>query len=134
MKKGIGGEGSASISVPVGEKISVRPHSKVALKFSRVSKAGTVSASPVLTYPPHPQGKFLGEVFEVKTTAVFSGVVTVGLSFDGKGMTEEQKKKLRVYRHDLKKDSVWQDVTSSIDTANNVAYGETDHFSIFGVH
>src|SRR5271157_2268256 len=109
MKKGIGGEGSASVNVPTGEKISVRPHSKVVLKFSRVSKAGTVSASPTSTYPPHPQGVFLWGVFEVKTTAVFSGVVTVGLLFDGKGMTEEQKKKLKVYRHDLKKDSVWED-------------------------
>jgi len=134
MKKGLGGEGSASVHIPAGEKISVRPHSKVVLKFNRVSQSGTASASPVSTYPPHPQGKFLGEVFEINTTAVFSGVVTVGLSFDGKGITEEQKKKLRVYRHDyLKKGSVWEDVTSSIDTANNVAYGETDHFSIFGV-
>ncbi len=134
MKKGIGGGGSASVNVPAGEKISVRPHLKVALKFNSVSKAGTVSASVVSTYPPHPQGKFLGEVFEIKTTAVFSGVVTVGLSFDGTGMTEVQKKKLRVHRHDLKKGSVWEDVTSIIDTANNVAYGETDHFSFFGVH
>ena len=134
MKKGIGGEGTASVNVPAGEKISARPHSKVILRFNRVSKAGTVSASPVLTYPPHPQGVFLWGVFEVKTTAVFSEVVTVGLSFDSKGMTEEQKKKLRVYRHDLKKGSVWEDVTSSIDTANNIAYGETDHFSVFGVH
>jgi hypothetical protein len=49
-------------------------------------------------------------------------------------MTEKQKKKLRVYRNDLKKDSVWEDVTSSIDTKNNIAYGSTDHFSFFAVH
>ncbi len=133
MKKGVGGGGSASAHVPIGEIISARPHPKVELKFKRVSKPGTASASPVSTYPSHPQGKFLGEVFDIKTTAVFSGVVTVGLSFDGKGMTEAQKKKLKVYRNDLKKDSVWEDVTSSIDTKNDVAYGETDHFSIFGV-
>jgi hypothetical protein len=134
MKKGKGEEGSASVHVPAGDKINVRPHSKVALEFNRVGKAGTVSASPVLTYPPHPQGAFLGEVFEVKTTAVFSGVVTVGLSFDGKGKTEKKKNELRLYRNDLKKGSVWEDVTLSIDTANNVAYGVTDHFSVFGVH
>jgi hypothetical protein len=131
MKKGVGGEGPL-VHVPTGDKIGVRPHSKVVLQFNHVSHAGTVSALPVSTYPPHPQGKFL-EVFDIKNTAVFSGVVTVGLSFDGKGMTEEQKKKLRVYRHDLKKGSVWEDVTLSIDTANSVAYGETDHFSVFGV-
>jgi hypothetical protein len=131
MKKGAG---SSSVHVPAGKKIKVRPHSKVALEFNQVSKEGTASASPVATYPPLPQGKFLGEVFDIKTTAVFSGAVTVGLSFDGAGMTDETKKKLRVYRNDLKKGSVWEDVTSSIDTANNVAFGETDQFSVFGVH
>ena len=133
MKKGVGGEGSTSAHVPIGDQISARPHPKVGLKFNRVNKAGTASASPVLTYPPHPQGKLLGEVFDIKTTAIFSGVVTVELSFDGTGMTDAQKMKLRVYRHDLKKDSVWEDVTLSIDTKNNVACGVTDHFSVFGV-
>jgi hypothetical protein len=133
MKKGVGGGGPASVNIPMGEKISARPHPKIGLKFSRVSKAGIASATPVSTYPPHPKGKFLGEVFDIKTTAVFSGVATVALSFDGKGMTEEQKNKLKVYRHDLKKDSVWEELKSTIDTKNDVAYGETDHFSIFGV-
>jgi len=99
-----------------------------------VSKEGTASATLMLSYPPHPQGAFLGPVFEIKTTALFSGVVTVAISFDGKGLTEDQKKKLRVYRHDLKPESKWEDVTSSIDIKNDIAYGETDHFSGFGVH
>ena len=51
-----------------------------------------------------------------------------------KNLNEDQKKKLRVYRNDLKKDSKWQDVTTLIDTVNNVAYGATDHFSGFGIH
>jgi len=73
-------------------------------------------------------------VFDIKTTAVFTGLVLVAIAFDGKDMTEEEKKKLRVYRNDFKKDSVWEDVTSSVDTKNNIAYGATDHFSGFGVH
>ncbi len=48
-------------------------------------------------------------------------------------MTEEQKKALRVYKHDLKKDSKWEDVTASIDTKKDIAHGEIDHFSVFGV-
>ena len=134
MKKDIGGVGSAEVDVPTGRKIKVRPHSKVALEFNSVGKAGKASATLVSTYPPHPKGAFKGEVFEVKTTAGFAGVVTVGLSFDGKGMKEAEKQNLRVYRNDLKKGSVWDDVTSDIDTVNNIAYGVTDHFSVFGVH
>jgi len=133
MKKGASGGGSASVDVLAGEEVKARPHSKVGLKFNRVVKAGKATALSVSVYPPHPEGKFLGEVFDITATAEFSGVVTVELSFDGEGLTEAQKKKLRVYRNDLKKYSVWEDVTFSIDTKNNIAYGVTDHFSVFGV-
>ena len=104
------------------------------LKFNKVNKAGAASATVTTSYPPFSKGEFLGSVFEIRTTAIFSGIVTVGISFDGTGLTVAQKKKLRVYRNDLKPDSVWEDVTSSIDATNNIAYGETDHFSVFGVH
>ena len=57
----------------------------------------------------------------------------VGFLFDGTNLKEEDKKKLRVYRNDPGKGGVWEDVTSSIDTKKNIAYGATDHFSIFGV-
>jgi hypothetical protein len=132
---GAGAGGFAPAQVSVGANILVHPHPAVGLTFSLVKAAGAATAIPLLSYPALPQGlKFLGTVFDIKTTAVFTGAVLVALAFDGKDMTEEQKKKLRVYRNDLKKDSVWEDVTSSIDTKKNVAYGSTDHFSGFGVH
>jgi hypothetical protein len=36
--------------------------------------------------------------------------------------------------HNLGKVSVWTNITAYIDIENHVIYGETDHFSIFGVH
>jgi hypothetical protein len=130
---GSGGGGSAN--VPVGANITVHPHPEVGLTFSQVKLAGAVTAAPLLSYPALPQGlKFIGTVFDIKTTAVFAGLVLVEIAFDGKTMNDGQKKKLRVYRNDFNKDSVWEDVTSSIDTKNNIAYGSTDHFSGFGVH
>jgi hypothetical protein len=133
MKKGASGEGSASVNVPSGARIKVRPHPKVGLEFNRVDIAGTAIASPVTEYPQHPDGPFIGDVFDIRVKAKFSGVVTVELPIDGKGMTEAQKQKLRVYRNDLMTNSVWVDITFSIDTKNNIAYGVTDHFSVFGV-
>lgn len=123
----------SKVDVPKGDNVEVRPHSKVGLRFKHVKEKGTASATPATTYPPHPQGKFLSEVFLITNTAAFSEVVTVAISFDGTGLTENQKKKLKVYRNDLKSKSVWDELTSSIDTKNNIAYGETDHFSVFGV-
>jgi hypothetical protein len=132
---GAGAGGGVPAHVPVGANIIVHPHPAIGLTFSQVQIAGAATATPLLSFPALPEGlKFLGTVFDIKTTAVFAGAVLVALAFDGKDMTEEQKKKLRVYRNDLKKDSVWEDVTSSIDTKNNIAYGSTDHFSGFGIH
>lgn len=129
-----GGGGVGSTNVAVGTDVTVYPHPEVRLTFNQVKMAGEATATPLLQYPALPEGiKFRGTVFDIKTTAVFTGLVIVGLVFAGKNMSEEDKEKLRVYRHDLKKDSVWEDVTSSIDTKNNVAYGATDHFSVFGV-
>ena len=133
MKKDENEEKPGRVDVPTGANVEVRPHPKVGLKFKHVSKKGKASAKPTKTYPPHPQGKFLSEVFDITTDTVFSETVTVAISFDGTGLTDDQKKKLRVYRNDLKPKSVWEDVTSSIDTKKNIAYGSTDHFSIFGV-
>lgn len=132
---GGGAGGGVPAHVPVGANVVVYPHPEVGLTFSQVKIAGAATATPLLSYPALPEGlKFVGTVFDIKTTAVFTGVVLVALAFDGKDMTEEQKKKLRVSRNELKKDSVWEDVTSSIDAKNNIAYGSTDHFSVFGVH
>jgi hypothetical protein len=133
IKKGENSGNPGRVDVPVGDNVDIHPHLKVGLRFKHVRGRGTASATPTTTYPPHPQGKFLSEVFEITTTAAFSEVVTVAISFDGTGLTENQKKNLKVYRHDLKPKSVWDELKSSIDTKNNIAYGETDHFSVFGV-
>jgi hypothetical protein len=127
-----GGGGSANVAT--GTNIAVQPHPNVHMQFSHVNTAGVASANPISIYPKPPGGiPFLGMVFDIKTTAVFTGLVMVGVLFDGKGMSEKEKKKLRVYRNDPDKEGKWEDVTSSIDTKNNIAYGATDHFSIFGV-
>lgn len=129
-----GGVGSGSVNVPVGAQVTVHPHPHVSLTFSQITQTGAATATSLSSYPVLPNGlKFLGPVFDIRTTAVFAGLVIVGIAFDDRDMREEDKKKLRVYRNDLKEGSVWEDVTSSIDTKNNIAYGATDHFSLFGV-
>jgi hypothetical protein len=133
--KGAQPPGGGSANVPTGANVTVQPHPNVRLTFSQVNQAGAATATPLKSYPQLPNGmSFRGAVFEITTTAVFAGLVIVGLLFDGKDMSEEEKKKLRVYRNDLKKDSAWEDVTLSVDTKNNIAYGSTDHFSGFGIH
>jgi hypothetical protein len=127
---GVGG----AIVVPVGVTVAVQPDPKVLLSFSKVTKTGTATAKPVSMYPPLPKGgSFLGSAWDIETAAAFAGMVVVGICFDGSGMTMEQKKKLKVYRIDLGQKARWKDVTARVDSEKNIAYGTTDHFSIFGV-
>jgi hypothetical protein len=126
--------GGGSTGVPAGTNITVNPHPKVQLTFGQVTQAGGATATPLSSFPKPPRGiPFLGTVFDINTTAVFTGFVLVGFLFDGTNLKEKDKKKLRVYRNDPEKGGGWEDVTSSIDTKKNIAYGATDHFSIFGV-
>ena len=126
---------SVSGAVVVGTNITVRPNSNVLLTFSQVKQAGQATANPLTIYPPLPKGaSFLGTVWDIKNTAAFTGMAVVGILFDGSNLNDEQKKKLKVCRIDLDKNSSWKDVTSSIDIENNIAYGKTDHFSGFGIH
>ena len=123
------------VSVPSGVNITVHPHPNVLLTFGQVTQAGGANATPLTSYPPLPQGgSFIaGTVFDIKTSAAFTGKVTVGIHFDGAGLTDAQKLALKVFRIDSAKGSVWEDVTLYIDPKNNIAYGAADHFSIFGV-
>jgi hypothetical protein len=124
-----------SAAVAVGSSVTVHPNSNVLLTFNKVQQAGAATAVPLSNYPPLPKGvPFMGAVWDIKTTAAFAGVVLVGILFDGSALTDEQKKKLRVYRIDLDQKSSWKDVTATIDIENNIAYGTTDHFSGFGIH
>ena len=123
------------VDVPIGDDVNVRPHPHVGLRFKHVHKKGSASANPTPNYPPHPTGKpFASEVFEITTDAGFSEVVTVGIFFNGKGLTVGQKEKLKVYVYDPKLGSSWKELPSSVDTKNDIAYGDTGPFSLFGVH
>jgi hypothetical protein len=124
-----------AVAVSVGASITVLPDPKVLLTFSQVTRAGAATATPLTSFPPLPKGAlFLGAVWDIKTTAAFTGMTVVGIYFGGLGLTDKQKKKLKVYRTDFGNKSTWKGLTSSIDTENNIAYGATDHFSGFGVH
>ncbi|MGA2385177.1 MAG: PQQ-binding-like beta-propeller repeat protein [Candidatus Bathyarchaeia archaeon] len=125
--------GKASISVPKGVNITVHPHPDVQLIFSEVTKAGAAKATPLTSYPslPHGESFIKGTVFDIKTSAAFTGKATVGIHFDGSGLNDAQKMALKVFR--IHSASVWEDITTHIDLKNNIAYGATDHFSIFGV-
>jgi hypothetical protein len=73
-----------------------------------------------------------GTVFNIKTSAAFIGNVTVGIHFDGSGLTDAQKLALKIFRIDSAKGSVWGRRSVLHQLKNNISGRAPRHFPIFG--
>jgi hypothetical protein len=105
--------------------------SSVALTFSEVATAGQTSVSASDQGPPPPSGFKLGDpavYYDVTTTAAFNGSVRLCL-----GWTEGQFQNEMAIRLFHYEGGAWVDVTSSVDTANNIACGTTTSLSPFAL-
>ena len=103
----------------------------VNLTFAQVSVAGQTSISASDEGPP-PPGQFkLGNpavYYDVSTTAVFIGGVT--LCF---GWSEGQFQNERAIRLKHFEGGAWADITTMVDTVNNVACGQANSLSPFAL-
>jgi hypothetical protein len=68
----------------------------------------------------------VGPFRDVVTTTSYAGTITVGLPYDPSGVPDEQK--LRLFHWN---GSQWQDVTTSVDTTNDIVYGQVESLSWF---
>jgi parallel beta-helix repeat protein len=122
-----------------GNNAAVFPSYDLGLIFQSVTTAGSTTANSTSAGPVnHPiNGSRVGEYLNIKTTASYSGKITVRIQFyDPKfsNLTRENlyKSSLRLMHWDNVTQK-WVDITTGIDVVSNVIYGQTDHFSIFGV-
>jgi hypothetical protein len=179
------------LTVTVGANVTVYPARGLGLTFANVNTSGVVIANETATVQAPPLNNTVGQYYDVRVTAGYSGNVTVSLVFDGSNMTQEQKNNLRMMQYtpipgdirpafgkvdmadigyiarrfgispesplwdpaaDINGDgkinmmdiglaarnfgrtASWADITSYVDTANNVIYGSTTHFSLIGIH
>ena len=125
------------MNTPPGDNVIVQPmdaatgQSPVTLDFSNVVEGGetTLTTEPVVTPPP--TGFKLGEpplYYVLDTTAVFSGPVMV--CFNYSGISFEDENSLRIYHYSS---GSWEDITTSLDTVNDVICGQTMSFSEFAI-
>ena len=103
------------------------------LTFDEVTEGGNTSVTVTDKGPPPPTGFKLAPIntyYEIVTTAEFTENIEICINYDDSGMSQkkEEKLKLKVYE-----DGDWVDITTSIDTTNNIICGVTDHLSFFGV-
>jgi hypothetical protein len=95
--------GSATLTVfmnvTTGTNVTVTPTNNLELTFANVTAAGitVVNATPTVNAPP--LSNTVGQYYNIKVTAGFSGNVTVGLAFDGSNLTQQQKSSLQMEQY-----------------------------------
>jgi hypothetical protein len=125
-------EGSG-VSVPLNGGTSTL--AGIDLTFSEVSSGGSTSVITTITGPPPPTGfKIVGLselplYFDINTDASYSGELTVCIRYD-ESQVAGPESNLKLMHH---LDEGFVDITTSVDTANDIICGTTTHLSIFVV-
>ncbi|KKP92933.1 MAG: hypothetical protein UR98_C0015G0001 [Parcubacteria group bacterium GW2011_GWA1_36_12] len=121
----------ATISVPgtltpTGNDVAVDLPNSVSVIFNSVTTAGVTTLTTTPTAPPAGTGQFQlsgGLYFDFNSSAEFSCPCTVTLPYD-----PIETPNPRIYHME---DSVWLDVTTSVNTLNNTVTGVVSSFSFF---
>lgn len=130
-----------SPNTPAGSGVSVALNggtealAGIDVTFSSVASDGTTSVVTTTAGPPPPTGfKIVGlaEIplyFDINTDASYSGDLTVCVRYDETQVAGPEANLKLMQRID----SGFVNVTTSVDTANNIICGTTSHLSIFVV-
>lgn len=122
---------------PTGSNVTVRPVDEngqgtpVALTFDNVVQPGDTTLTTTSAGPPVPTAFRLGnppKYYDIITTAVFSGLVTVCISYGGATFANESALRLLHFG-----DNGWEDVTTSLDTGADIICGRVSSLSPFAV-
>ncbi len=107
---------------------SIASNQAAVLTFNQVLSGGYTAVN-VSGSGTTPQG-FIpkGDYHDIKTSAVYSGMVDVCLSYDDTGMNSSQEQDIALFHWDT---GAWADITQSLDTQNNQVCGQTAGFSEF---
>ena len=117
------------INTPVGSNVTVSLESGT-VTFPTVNESGTTTMTTSTENPvePTPSDFYViqGYFYDITTTANYSGLITVGIRYDEAQVDNEES--LRLFRWN---GSEWEDVTTSVDTVENILYGQVDSLSPF---
>lgn len=122
---------TGGVPTPTGTNVAVQPAGFATLTFDDVNTAGTTTLTTSTGGPTPPGGFLLGDpptYYDLSTTALFSGLVTVCLDYSGTSFVDEATLRLLHY---VLSTGQWEDVTTSLDTVSDVICGRTSSFSPF---
>jgi hypothetical protein len=115
--------------VPPGTNVESEPAPGIDMTFDTVTTGGNVTATQNTN--PSPPANFMipsGSSYEITFTGTFTGPVTICITYDEGEVGNENNLKL-MHRGP----QGWEDITTSLDTLNNIICGETTSFSEFAV-
>jgi len=131
---------TCSPNTPAGSGVSVPLNGGTGLlggidfTFSEVASGGSTSVITTTTGPPPPTGfKIVGLselplYFDINTDASYSGELTVCIRYDESQVAGPESNLKLMQRVDG-----FDDITTSVDTANDIICGTTTHLSVFVV-
>lgn len=182
---------TGGVNVTVGVNVKVSPTNDLELTFANVTAAGYATANKTSTVQAPLLANVVGQYYDIRVTASYTGNVTVSLTYNDSNMTQQQESNLQMMHYtpmpgdisppfgsvdmrdiggaarafgtkpndtrwdknadingdgkvDMKdiglvaknfgKIAQWINITTRVDTTNNVIYGETTHFSLIGIH
>jgi len=123
--------------VPGGSASVTTPDGTTTIAFESVAEAGatmvTVYAVPPSAAPAPPQGfTFAGNYYDVRTTAQVAGTITVTFTYNDSDIAPGEESALRLLHYDKAVED-WVDITTSLDTVNNIITGECTSLSPFAL-
>jgi hypothetical protein len=123
-----------------GNNVSVQIHSvpstipstspQVNVTFENVTQSGYTNLEVLDSVPELPTGFMIDQspaYYEIETTAVYSGPITIAIPYTG---NYENENALRLLHYT---NGTWEDVTTFVDTVNHIIYGTVDSLSPFVV-
>jgi len=119
-----------------GENVAVNHASGVSLIFGNVTDAGVTTVNQTEIGPDPPAEFELATdppvYYDIKTTANYNGAIKLAIPYNDTGLTQEQENSLSLM-HWNETLQQWTNITTLVDTENNIIYGETDSFSLFAL-
>jgi hypothetical protein len=120
---------------PTGTNVVVTPvdtttgTSPVTVTFSNVVQPGVTSLTTSASGPAPPSGfQLAGSYYNLSTTAVFTGTVTVCIKYNDAGIADETKLDLFHFENNQ-----WVTITISRDIVQNILCGNTTSLSPFAI-
>ena len=121
---------------PAGRQVEVTDLKNGAmLTFDTVEEGGNTTVTMSSDVSISPKGMFLvpsGTVYEMNTTAVYSGMIRLAVKYDDAELNRAQENALKLKCYE-RASGEWEDITTDVDLANNIIYGQSPHLSFFAV-